>query len=77
MATNNCVNSIYVTDPGGEAQGNILYYGASGWALLATSATAGTVLTNNGTSTNPTWATPSSGITLGKAYPVMIGQFSN
>lgn len=40
-------------------RGDILYYGASGWAALATG-TSGQVLQTNGASADPTWVTPSS-----------------
>ncbi|CAB4240979.1 hypothetical protein UFOVP23_48 [uncultured Caudovirales phage] len=47
--------------PVSPAQGNILYYNGTHWVLLATSASAGTILTNNGTGTNPTWSAPAGG----------------
>lgn len=40
----------------GAAQGSILYRDVGLWNDLPPSATAGTILQNNGTATNPTWA---------------------
>lgn len=39
----------------GSTQGDILYRGASGWAVLAPSATAGLPLAGNGTGANPSY----------------------
>ncbi|CAB4240961.1 hypothetical protein UFOVP23_45 [uncultured Caudovirales phage] len=65
--------------PATPAQGNIVYFNGTNWVLLATSSTAGQVLTNNGTASNPTWTTPSAGggANIGQVYPIAISQFSN
>lgn len=44
--------------PSGGAQGDILYQGASGWALL-TPGTSGQFLETQGASANPIWGSPS------------------
>ncbi len=49
-----------ILDSAGSAQGDILYRGASNWTVLAPG-TDGNVLTTHSTSSNPTWAAPSSG----------------
>jgi hypothetical protein len=54
----------FVSDPGGEAQGDILFYGVSGWQLLTPGA-AGTVLASNGASANPSYQSIPVGFTSG------------
>lgn len=57
---------------GSAAQGDIIYRGASGWALLA-AGVAGKVLQTNGAAANPSWETASGGSgSAGKhAIPIM------
>ena len=49
-------NGIVIFDPGSEAQGDILYYNGSSWALLPPGS-AGQVLQTGGASANPSWLT--------------------
>jgi hypothetical protein len=48
----------FIVDPGGEAQGDLLYYNGSSWVRLA-AGTSGFFLKTNGGSANPAWGQPS------------------
>ena len=59
---NTLVNIPATTTIAGAAgtRGDVLYYGASGWAKLG-AGTSGNQLTTNGAGADPTWAAPGSG----------------
>lgn len=48
-------SGLFIPDPGSEAQGDILYYNGTSWALLAPG-TSGNALVTKGASANPVWA---------------------
>jgi hypothetical protein len=54
--------SAGIPAPGTPAQGEILYYTGSSWDALSVG-TSGQVLTTGGLAANPTWTTPSTGVT--------------
>ena len=50
-------SGLFLLDPGGEAQGDILYYNGAAWARLP-AGTSGFFLETQGASANPTWVNP-------------------
>lgn len=61
-----------VLDTIGSTRGSLLYRGVVGWAILPPASTAGYVLTNNGTSTDPSWGLPGSFSSLTVSSPLQL-----
>jgi hypothetical protein len=66
-STAQVASGLFILDPGGEVQGDLLYYNGAAWVRLA-AGTSGQVLITNGASANPSWSTsPAADIITGSA----------
>lgn len=61
-----------VLDLIGATRGDILYRGTSGWAVLPPASTAGYILTNNGTGTDPSWGLPTTFSSITVSAPLNL-----
>lgn len=61
-----------VLDVIGSTRGDILYRGASGWAVLPPAASSSYVLTNNGPGTDPTWGFPTTFSSVTVSAPLQL-----
>lgn len=64
--------ATYVTNILGGVQGSIPYQSAASTTAMLAPGTSGQVLTSQGAGANPTWTTPTAGITAGKSIALTL-----